>query len=49
VDVLKKKDGPMLEHGLQELHHSRLVLPTQMKLRPNREFPAERFAKFLGN
>jgi putative restriction endonuclease len=47
VDVLKKKDGPMLKHGLQELHHSRLVLPTQMKLRPNREFLAERFVKFL--
>lgn len=46
VDVLKQKDGPMLRHGLQELHGSRLVLPVKMALRPNRDFLAERFAEF---
>ncbi|MGH7617456.1 MAG: HNH endonuclease [Gemmatimonadaceae bacterium] len=46
VDVLKKKDGPMLRHGLQELHGAPLVLPIKRHLRPNREFLAERFAEF---
>ena len=46
VDVLKQKDGPMLKHGLQELHGSRLILPTRESLRPNPDFLAERFAKF---
>ena len=46
VDVLKKKDGPMLRHGLQELHGARLTLPTKTHLRPNRDFLAERFAEF---
>ena len=46
VDVLKQKDGPMLRHGLQELHGARLVLPIKPALRPNRDFLAERFAEF---
>lgn len=45
-DVLREKDGPMLKHGLQELHGSHLVLPTRMIDRPNREFLSERFAEF---
>jgi putative restriction endonuclease len=46
LDVLKKKDGPMLKHGLQELHGSSLVLPMQSLHRPNRDFLAERFELF---
>ncbi|MGH7618094.1 MAG: HNH endonuclease [Gemmatimonadaceae bacterium] len=46
VDVLRQKDGPMLRHGLQELHGTRLVVPTRVSQRPNREFLAERFAAF---
>jgi putative restriction endonuclease len=45
-DVLKKKDGPMLKHGLQELHGALLVLPIKAIHRPNREFLAERFELF---
>jgi putative restriction endonuclease len=45
-DVLEEVDGPMLLHGLQEVHESRLVLPRAVDLRPNREFLAERFAVF---
>jgi putative restriction endonuclease len=46
LDVLKKKDGPMLKHGLQELHGASLVLPIKPIHRPNRDFLAERFDVF---
>jgi putative restriction endonuclease len=46
VDVLKRKDGPMLKHGLQELHGVRLTLPRKESLRPKREWLAERFERF---
>ncbi|HET9948996.1 MAG TPA: HNH endonuclease [Longimicrobiales bacterium] len=45
-DILDEVDGPMLRHGLQELHGSRLVLPRQLADRPNRDFLAERFEAF---
>lgn len=45
-DVLTEIDGPMLRHGLQELHGARLVLPRIPNSRPNREFLAERFERF---
>lgn len=45
-DVLKEEDGPMLLHGLQELHGSRIILPKAEVLRPNREYLAERFGRF---
>jgi putative restriction endonuclease len=47
VDVLKRKDGPMLKHGLQALHGVSLGLPTKISSRPNREFLEQRFARFL--
>ncbi len=45
-DILAEKDGPMLKHGLQELHGSLLVLPKNPIDRPNREFLAERYDEF---
>lgn len=45
-DVLTETDGPMLRHGLQELHGARLVLPRNPGSRPNRDFLAERFERF---
>ena len=45
-DILSEKDGPMLKHGLQEVHGSKLVLPRELSSRPNREFLAERFEEF---
>lgn len=45
-DVLEEVDGPMLLHGLQELHGSKLVLPRKVEHRPNVEFLAERFDRF---
>lgn len=45
-DILAEIDGPMLKHGLQEVHGSVLTLPRRIALRPNREFLAERFEAF---
>lgn len=45
-DILVEVDGPMLKHGLQEVHGSKLILPRDVGSRPNQEFLAERFAEF---
>jgi putative restriction endonuclease len=45
-DVLDEKDGPMLLHGLQELHGSRIGVPKAERLRPNGDYLAERFGRF---
>lgn len=47
ADILGERDGPMLQHGLQELHGTRLTLPRRTNLKPNTDFLAERFARFL--
>jgi putative restriction endonuclease len=46
-DILDEIDGPMLRHGLQEVHGGKLVLPRHVEQRPNRDFLAERFEQFL--
>lgn len=43
-DVLEEHDGPMLLHGLQELHGSRIVLPRRHHPKP--EYLEERFGQF---
>jgi putative restriction endonuclease len=45
-DVLEEDDGPMLKHGLQELHGERIQTPPRVEQMPNREYLAERFARF---
>lgn len=45
-DILVEVDGPMLKHGLQAMAGSRLVLPRGDKLKPNRDFLAERYERF---
>jgi putative restriction endonuclease len=45
-DVLKEQDGPMLLHGLQELHGVSLTLPSAARLYPKKDYLAERFARF---
>lgn len=45
-EILIEVDGPMLKHGLQEVHGSRLVLPRETSSRPNRDLLAERFDEF---
>jgi putative restriction endonuclease len=45
-DVLKEHDGPMLLHGLQEIHGNRIQTPRRAEHLPNKTFLAERFARF---
>ena len=45
-DVLEEHDGPMLQHGLQELHGNLIQVPRRSEHLPNREYLAERFSQF---
>lgn len=45
-DVLKEHDGPMLKHGLQELHGQKIILPRSKKDWPDRERLEWRFEEF---
>ncbi|UFU06443.1 hypothetical protein [Ruania halotolerans] len=44
--LLEEKDGPMLRHGLQEMHGQALHLPRRPKDRPHREHLARRYEAF---
>ena len=46
ADLLLERDGPMLKHGLQEMHGSQLELPKARAKRPSRDNLAERFDLF---
>ncbi len=46
ADVLAEIDGPMLLHGLQEMHGQRLILPRHRDQHPDGDLLAERFAVF---
>ena len=46
-DVLGEVDGPMLRHGLQDVHGSRLTLPSRLVDLPDRQLLAERYETFL--
>jgi putative restriction endonuclease len=45
-DILREIDGPMLQHGLQELHNHKLILPRSKNLRPNRDYLDWRYERF---
>lgn len=45
-DVLEEIDGPMLRHGIQELHGARLYIPRRSTDRPNEEFLERRYEAF---
>ena len=45
-DVLKEHDGPMLKHGLQEMHGQLITVPRDSRLQPKLEYLEERFARF---
>lgn len=45
-DVLEEIDGPMLRHGLQEMHGRTITLPARRTDQPDREFLAWRWARF---
>jgi len=42
-----ESDGPMLLHGLQEMHGTSLSVPTRVNARPDQERLAERYKEFL--
>jgi len=44
--VLQEKDGPMLKHGLQDMHGEKLWVPPTKDQQPNRDFLAERYRLF---
>lgn len=44
--LLLEQDGPMLKHGLQEMHDVRITLPSRRRDRPDRERLAARFEVF---
>ncbi len=46
ADVLEEHDGPMLRHGLQELHGGWIQTPRRAEHLPNRGYLAERFERF---
>ncbi len=45
--LLAEIDGPMLRHGLQEMHGTSLTTPARKKDQPDRERLADRFSRFL--
>jgi putative restriction endonuclease len=46
-DILREEDGPMLRHGLQELHgHGLLVVPRASDLKPDPVRLEERYVQF---
>jgi len=46
-DVLREENGPMLIHGLQDLHEQRIILPRSRQHYPDAEKLALRFEEFL--
>ena len=44
--ILEESDGPMLKHGLQEIHESKIVLPRNVDLQPDPEALTRRFEEF---
>lgn len=45
-DVLAESDGPMLLHGLQQMHGVRLTVPRKPDQRPDRDRLEERYQRF---
>ncbi len=45
-DVLREVDGPMLRHGLQDVHGWRPEVPRRIAERPDRDRLAQRYARF---
>lgn len=46
VDILRKKDGPTLQHGLIGVQGKTIMVPSRPESRPNPEFLAERYELF---
>jgi putative restriction endonuclease len=44
--ILKEADGPMLRHGLQEIHDSRIYEPSKAEWRPDEDALERRYTSF---
>ena len=47
TEILSEIDGPMLRHGLQEMHGKQLILPNSPKEHPSKTALALKYEKFL--
>ena len=45
-DILEEEDGPVLQHGLQGLHKTKLILPSLQRHYPSRDALAWRYSRF---
>lgn len=45
-DVLDEIDGPMLRHGLQEMHGRSIMLPRNVEHRPRSTYVEQRYESF---
>lgn len=45
-DVRKEEDGPMLLHGLQEMHDRKIILPLRTHDYPNRDLLGMKYDRF---
>ena len=45
-DLLEEHDGPILKHGLQELHSRKIILPSSKHDHPDRDCLAWRYERF---
>jgi putative restriction endonuclease len=46
ADVLEETDGPMLQHGLKELHGAGMVLPRDKQSWPDKDALDDRYQRF---
>jgi Predicted restriction endonuclease len=46
-ELLREIDGPMLRHGLQDMHGTAITLPRRRQERPSQDALAARFAEFI--
>jgi putative restriction endonuclease len=46
-DILEESDGPMLQHGLKELHKGTIILPRDKQSWPDREGLDQRYQQFV--
>lgn len=47
ADLLEETDGPMLQHGLKDMHRGRISIPRRISDRPDQGALADRFDRFL--
>jgi putative restriction endonuclease len=45
-DILEENDGPMLLHGLKEMHGQQIILPKKYEHRPRQALLERRYERF---